>query len=131
MRAKQFRMYLKTALWECRLSKISARSVSPAFWARRQGHDTYDMGDSWEHWIVLEKHLPIDPGTAYPVCTGGGHSTPLPERDRRERIPQVPHINGFAVFHQFSRSARRGSFQASSATTKAGSKYYRCCYRFL
>jgi hypothetical protein len=32
---------------------------------------TYDMGDSWEHGIVLEKRLPIDPGSAYPVCTGG------------------------------------------------------------
>ena len=24
---------------------------------------TYDMGDSWEHGIVLEKRLPADPGT--------------------------------------------------------------------
>jgi hypothetical protein len=32
---------------------------------------TYDFGDSWEHGIVLEKRLPADAGTAYPVCTGG------------------------------------------------------------
>jgi len=37
---------------------------------------TYDMGDSWEHGIVLEKRLPIDPGTAYPVCTGGERACP-------------------------------------------------------
>ena len=31
----------------------------------------YDMGDGWEHGIVLEKRLPTYPGTACPVCTGG------------------------------------------------------------
>ena len=37
---------------------------------------TYDMGDGWEHGIVLEKRLPVDPGTAYPVCTGGERACP-------------------------------------------------------
>jgi hypothetical protein len=37
---------------------------------------TYDFGDSWEHGIVLEKRLPADPGTAYPVCTGGERACP-------------------------------------------------------
>jgi hypothetical protein len=37
---------------------------------------TYDMGDRWEHSIVLEKRLPVDPGTAYPVCTGGERACP-------------------------------------------------------
>ena len=37
---------------------------------------TYDTGDSWEHGIVLEKRLPVDPGTAYPVCTGGERACP-------------------------------------------------------
>jgi Plasmid pRiA4b ORF-3-like protein len=36
----------------------------------------YDMGDSWEHGIMLEKRLPADPGTAYPVCTGGERACP-------------------------------------------------------
>ncbi len=31
---------------------------------------------SWEHGIVLEKRLPADPGTAYPVCTGGERACP-------------------------------------------------------
>jgi hypothetical protein len=37
---------------------------------------TYDFGDSWEHGILLEKRLPADPGTAYPVCTGGERACP-------------------------------------------------------
>jgi len=32
---------------------------------------TYDLGDSWEHAIVLEKQLPVDPIASYPVCTDG------------------------------------------------------------
>jgi hypothetical protein len=37
---------------------------------------TYAMGDSWEHGIVLEKRLPVDPDRAYPVCTGGERACP-------------------------------------------------------
>jgi hypothetical protein len=37
---------------------------------------TYDFGDSWEHSIVLEKRLPADPGSTYPVCTGGERACP-------------------------------------------------------
>jgi hypothetical protein len=37
---------------------------------------TYDFGDSWEHGIVLEKRLPADQGTAYPVCAGGERACP-------------------------------------------------------
>lgn len=32
---------------------------------------TYDFGDGWEHGITVEKVLPPDPETQYPVCTGG------------------------------------------------------------
>ena len=35
----------------------------------------YD-GDDWEHGIVLEKGLPIDPNMAYPLCTGGRGACP-------------------------------------------------------
>ena len=35
-----------------------------------------DMGDSWEHGIVLEERLPADPGMAYPACTGGERACP-------------------------------------------------------
>ena len=37
---------------------------------------TYDMGDSWEHGIVLEMQLPADPKTTYPVCTDGKLACP-------------------------------------------------------
>jgi hypothetical protein len=37
---------------------------------------TYDLGDSWEHGIVLEKRLPSDPNTTYPVCTDGQLACP-------------------------------------------------------
>ncbi len=38
---------------------------------------TYDFGDSWEHSIVVEKVLPIEPGQAYPVCVAGKrHGSP-------------------------------------------------------
>jgi hypothetical protein len=36
----------------------------------------YDMGDSWEHSIVLEKLLPADPKLKYPVCLGGQRACP-------------------------------------------------------
>jgi hypothetical protein len=47
-----------------RLSGILGRVGSKANY-------TYDFGDSWEHSLVLEKRLPVDPNTAYPVCTDG------------------------------------------------------------
>ena len=31
----------------------------------------YDFGDSWEHKIMLEKILPINKATKYPVCIAG------------------------------------------------------------
>lgn len=37
---------------------------------------TYDLGDSWEHGIVLEKRLPVDPNTKYPICTDGQLACP-------------------------------------------------------
>jgi len=37
---------------------------------------TYDFGDSWEHGIVLEKRLPVDPNMTYPVCADGQLACP-------------------------------------------------------
>ena len=31
---------------------------------------------SWEHSIVLEKRLPVDPNATYPVCTDGQFACP-------------------------------------------------------
>ena len=36
----------------------------------------YDFGDGWEHGVVLEKRLPVDPNLAYPACTGGQRACP-------------------------------------------------------
>lgn len=36
----------------------------------------YDFGDSWEHEIVAEKFLPLDPAVKYPICLGGARACP-------------------------------------------------------
>jgi hypothetical protein len=36
----------------------------------------YDMGDNWQHRIVLEKELKPDPLEYYPVCTDGARECP-------------------------------------------------------
>lgn len=37
---------------------------------------TYDMGDSWEHEVLVEKVLPADPQTRYPICLTGKRACP-------------------------------------------------------
>lgn len=37
---------------------------------------TYDMGDSWEHEILVEKVLPADAQVRYPVCLTGKRACP-------------------------------------------------------
>jgi hypothetical protein len=37
---------------------------------------TYDFGDRWEHAIVLEKELPLDPDARYPTCIDGKLACP-------------------------------------------------------
>lgn len=37
---------------------------------------TYDMGDSWEHSVAVEKRMPADPSVTYPMCTGGERACP-------------------------------------------------------
>ena len=36
----------------------------------------YDFGDSWEHEVLLEKIVPPDPETRYPVCLTGKRACP-------------------------------------------------------
>ena len=36
----------------------------------------YDFMDSWEHEIVAEKLLPLDPAAKYPVCLGSARACP-------------------------------------------------------
>lgn len=37
---------------------------------------TYDFGDNWEHRIIVEERLAIDPDTEYPACIGGRRAAP-------------------------------------------------------
>jgi Plasmid pRiA4b ORF-3-like protein len=37
---------------------------------------TYDFGDNWEHVILVEKILPADPDTQYPICIKGKGACP-------------------------------------------------------
>jgi hypothetical protein len=37
---------------------------------------TYDFGDDWEHEVVVEKVLAVEPGMAYPVCVAGEGACP-------------------------------------------------------
>ena len=37
---------------------------------------TYDLGDNWEHSILLEKRLSPEPLTTYPICTDGQLACP-------------------------------------------------------
>jgi hypothetical protein len=39
-------------------------------------HYLYDFGDSWEHEILVEKILPPEKGTRYPVCLTGKRACP-------------------------------------------------------
>ncbi len=43
---------------------------------KRKFFYTYDMGDSWEHEILVEKVLPHDPLVRYPVCITGKRACP-------------------------------------------------------
>ncbi len=36
----------------------------------------YDLGDSWEHEILLEKLVPAEPGGRYPACLDGARACP-------------------------------------------------------
>ncbi len=46
---------------------------------RREGQKfryEYDFGDSWEHDVLLEKILPVEPGVFYPRCLKGKRECP-------------------------------------------------------
>jgi hypothetical protein len=54
---------------------------------------TYDMGDSWEHSVVVEKRLPADPDVAYPVCNRRRARLPAGGLRRRRRV--LPRAGGY------------------------------------
>jgi hypothetical protein len=59
----------------------------------------YDFGDGWEHNIILEKILPVDPKIKYPVCLKGKMKCPPEDcggvwgySDMLEVLKQPDHI---------------------------------------
>jgi hypothetical protein len=55
--------------WDRKISKYFSNTIKKA-------HYLYDYGDCWEHDIKLEKILPKDPKSKYPLCTGGKRACP-------------------------------------------------------
>jgi hypothetical protein len=49
----------------------------------------YDFGDGWEHQVVVEKVLPVDPAVRYPICITGKRASPLEE------------VGGIRGYHDF------------------------------
>lgn len=52
----------------------SLRQVAPS--PKRKFFYQYDMGDSWQHTILVEKILTPEPGVHYPVCMAGERACP-------------------------------------------------------
>jgi hypothetical protein len=65
-----------------RLNELTARGV------KRFAYE-YDMGDSWEHRIQIEKVLPADPTASYPRLVDGARQCPP------EDVGGVPGFYGF------------------------------------
>ena len=53
-----------------------AKSSTIATQEKAKFHYTYDMGDDWEHEILVEKILPPDPELVYPICIKGKGACP-------------------------------------------------------
>jgi len=54
--------------------KYAVADLAPA--ARKRFSYEYDMGDSWQHEVLLEKVLPPDPDLKHPICLGGANACP-------------------------------------------------------
>lgn len=75
--------------WEPVIDERKYRLAKIASTGKRKFIYEYDFGDSWEHEIVVEKILPIDPKVKYPYCVKGKRACP-PE--------DVGGVWGFEVF---------------------------------
>jgi len=54
--------------------RVTLRQLAPT--AKSKLTYEYDFGDGWEHEILVEKVLPADPATLYPVCVAGARACP-------------------------------------------------------
>ena len=63
-----------------RMSRVeSERTVSLSAVLQKAGAKmiyTYDLGDSWEHSVLLEKRQEAEPHTIYPICIDGQLTCP-------------------------------------------------------
>lgn len=55
-------------------AKLRLDQIAPAVGSRFDFE--YDFGDSWEHQVLLEKVLPLEPGGTYPRCVTGRRACP-------------------------------------------------------
>jgi hypothetical protein len=59
-------------LRNARTAKLNRIAPGPGSKLRYQ----YDFGDDWQHEILVEKVLPPEPGTQYPICLAGRRACP-------------------------------------------------------
>ena len=50
--------------------------VTEEFEEKNKFHYEYDFGDGWEHDVVVEKVLSVEPKQDYPICIGGKRACP-------------------------------------------------------
>jgi hypothetical protein len=71
-----------TSQWESEMGDMDMENEDAVFLSRvvtrakQKFVYEYDFGDSWEHEVVAEKLLPIDPEAKYPVCLAGARACP-------------------------------------------------------
>lgn len=62
--------------WEPVIDERKYRLAEIAPSEQRKFIYEYDFGDGWEHEIVIEKILPVDPKVKYPFCLKGKRACP-------------------------------------------------------
>ncbi|HEU4966757.1 MAG TPA: plasmid pRiA4b ORF-3 family protein [Candidatus Saccharimonadales bacterium] len=65
--------------WGFEDDKLREKEISLSDWFQQVGRTCtyeYDFGDSWEHTVVLEKILPVEPTQTYPRCIAGKRACP-------------------------------------------------------
>lgn len=70
----------------------------------------YDLGDCWDHTILLEKVLPADPG-ARPACVDGCGDAPVEDWNHDEPPPPRPFRPAQIDARLAELGARRGSLR--------------------
>jgi hypothetical protein len=65
------------AIWDRKVRRASTTKLASLIEGGVAAFDyTYDMGDNWEHRVVIERVEPAEPGTLYPDLRGGERRCP-------------------------------------------------------